>query len=287
MKKVTLITVAIITLSMILVGCGEEQVSDAISQAQANGVSEERIEQELQRNGISRPAGMNLVGDTVTIGNWEMTVNSWRIGQAVYRADSTYVFVSVTATNNGSNVAQFITFGGTHNRDVWVRYDNNARFMADAIGAAVEVNPMTSITNELRFPVANRAVQSDGLLTLEFDFHNGSATFLLRDPNNVTTAYQSNVVTTNNNLCEIGQQLVGNTWEGTMRTLTFNADGTGYAEHPLLPGGFNWSVNGFRIVVDYHDHDVVTEYQIDDISTNHLSVSFLFDGTIFGDDFTR
>jgi len=272
---------------MILVGCGENEVNDAISQAQQNGVSEERIDEALAANGISRPSGMNLVGDTVTIGNWEMTVNSWRIGQAAYRADSTYLFVNVTATNNGSNVAQFITFGGTHNRDVWVRYDNSASFMADAIGAAVEVNPMTSVTNELRFPVANRAVQSDGLLTLEFDFHNGSATFLLRDPNAVTAFIQDPVTSNNNALCEIGQQLVGSTWEGTMRTLTFNPDGTGYAEHPLLPGGFNWSVNGLRIVVDYHDHDVVTEYQIDNISMNHLSVSFLFDGTIFGDDFTR
>jgi hypothetical protein len=137
------------------------------------------------------------VGDTAVIGNWELTLNSFRFTNRVqsnrteWRADegNMLLYVSITVENMDTRPQtfspRFPTWVGDDIR-ANILYDNTftfARVRVSGYRNCIDdrsTNPLTSTTGAVIFQVANRAANSDGLLELRFFNSNEEVNFVLR-----------------------------------------------------------------------------------------------------------
>jgi len=136
------------------------------------------------------------VGDTATINNWEVTLDSFEFVDRIltsgtwgYTAQegNTYLRATVTATNMDSGPRTFLS-SFSSGRDVRtdVIYNDNFTFTITRLITYREclvdraTNPLAPATGSIVFSVADRAVESDESLALRFFNNREEIVFVLR-----------------------------------------------------------------------------------------------------------
>lgn len=136
------------------------------------------------------------IGDTAVIGNWEVTLNSFEFVDRISTSDffgytaaegNQYLYAVVTVTNLDSAPRTFLPMLAS-GRDIAanVIYDDNFTFTRSRLMTYREdlegrtTNPLAPTTGSVIFTVADRAVESDGSLTLRFFNNREEIFFVLR-----------------------------------------------------------------------------------------------------------
>ena len=143
---------------------------------------------------IPEPVPILAIGDTAEFGNWEVTLDSFRItdwiqttGNRGFEADggNQFIYAVVTVTNLDTEPRRFMP-RILADVDSVIIYDDTFTFTRTRLlGYRDELedmltNPLTSSTGSIVFSVADRAAESDGSLILRIHTNREEILFSLR-----------------------------------------------------------------------------------------------------------
>jgi len=136
------------------------------------------------------------VGDTATIGTWEVTLDSFEFVTWIATSEffgynapegNQYLYALVTVTNLDTGPRTFMpSFGGNRDISAQIIYNETFTFTRNSLMTyrdeleGRQTNPLTSTTGAVIFAVADRAVESDGVLELRFFTNRDEVVFVLR-----------------------------------------------------------------------------------------------------------
>ena len=170
-------------------------VDQAVTQVQPPA-TEPTVIPELTPEPTPEPEVTLTVGDTASVGSWEITLDSFEFVDRIATSEffgytapegNQYLYALVTVTNLDSGPRTFMpTFGGNSDFNANVIYDDSFTFTRNRLMTyrdeleGRQTNPLTSTTGGVIFAVADRAVESDSSLILRFFTNRDEVIFILR-----------------------------------------------------------------------------------------------------------